>query len=311
MGQLEDMSAFVRIVESGSISRAAEQLGVAKSAMSRRLAELEERLGAQLLQRTTRKSSLTEAGKSYYQCARRILGDVDGLNAAISGTRSSLEGHLKIAAPLSFGLQHLPPAINEFAKAHPELVMQLDFSDRLVDLVEEGFDLTIRIAELEDSTHIARKLAPIKHVICASPAYLEAHGTPRTPQELSAHQALQYVLEPRSVWKLTAPDDKAVNARIQSKMTANNGDFLREAALSGQGLVRLPTFIVWAGTPTGRVGSCDGGLHRSDVVCLRDLPANAASLTPGSGADRISREAVRRRTLLGQRDLTCSVLSGI
>ncbi len=245
MGQLEDMSAFVRIIESGSISLAANQLGVAKSAVSRRLAELEERLGVQLLQRTTRQSSLTEAGRSYYQRALQILADVSELNAATSNTKTQLEGVMKIAVPLTFGLQQLAPAINAFAMAHPGLVIHLDFSDRKVDIVEEGFDLAVRIAELQDSTHIARRLAPIQIILCASPAYLEQHGTPEKPQDLKAHRTLQYTLMPRSSWKLISPDGKQVTVAIRENMGANNGEFLREAAVSGQGLVRLPTFIVW------------------------------------------------------------------
>lgn len=245
MGQLEDMSAFVRIIESGSISLAANQLGVAKSAVSRRLAELEERLGVQLLQRTTRQSSLTEAGRSYYQRALQILADVSELNAATSNTKAQLEGVMKIAVPLTFGLQQLAPAINAFAMAHPDLLIHLDFSDRKVDIVEEGFDLAVRIAELQDSTHIARRLAPIQIILCASPAYLEQHGTPEKPQDLKAHRTLQYALMPRSSWTLISPDGKQVTVAIREKMGANNGEFLRVAAVSGQGLVRLPTFIVW------------------------------------------------------------------
>ncbi len=245
MGQLEDMSAFVRIIESGSISLAANQLGVAKSAVSRRLAELEERLGVQLLQRTTRQSSLTEAGRSYYQRALQILADVSELNAATSNTKAQLEGVIKIAVPLTFGLQQLAPAINAFAMAHPDLLIHLDFSDRKVDIVEEGFDLAVRIAELQDSTHIARRLAPIQIILCASPAYLEQHGTPEKPQDLKAHRTLQYALMPRSSWTLISPDGKQVTVAIREKMGANNGEFLRVAAVSGQGLVRLPTFIVW------------------------------------------------------------------
>jgi len=170
---------------------------------------------------------------------------VSELNAATSDTKAQLEGVMKIAVPLTFGLQQLAPAIDAFAMAHRGLVIHLDFSDRKVDIVEEGFDLAVRIAELQDSTHIARRLAPIQIILCASPAYLEQHGTPEKPQDLKAHRTLQYALLPRSSWKLISPDGKQVTVAIQEKMGANNGEFLREAAVSGQGLVRLPTFIVW------------------------------------------------------------------
>ena len=253
MGQLEDISAFVRIVEAGSISRAAAQLGVAKSAISRRLAELEQRLGVQLLQRTTRQSSLTEAGRSYYRRALQILADVSELNAATSNTKEQLEGELKIAVPLTFGFQHLAPVIDAFAKAHPGLIFHLDFSDRQVDLVEEGFDLAIRIAALQDSTHIARRLAPVRLILCASPAYLEQYGAPEKPQDLKAHQALQYSYVVGSSWKLLAPDGRPVNAGIKVKLSANNGEFLRDVAVNGQGIARLPTFIVWREIENGEL----------------------------------------------------------
>jgi len=245
MGQLEDMDAFVRVVEAGGITRAAEQMGVAKSAVSRRLVELEGRLGVQLVQRTTRQSSLTEAGRGYYERALQILADVNELNATTSDTKAQLEGGLKIAVPLSFGLQHLVPAINAFVDAHPKLVIHLDFSYRQVDLVEEGFDLAIRIAELQDSTLIARRIAPIRFALCASRAYLESNGPPTMPQDLKDHDALQYALLSGSSWKFISPQGRQVTAPIRVRMRANNGEFLRDAAVDGQGIARLPTFIVW------------------------------------------------------------------
>lgn len=192
MGQLEDMDVFVRIVDAGGISRAADQLGVAKSAISRRLVELERRLGAQLLLRTTRQSSLTEAGQSYYRRALQILADVSELDAETSSQQVALRGGLKIAVPLSFGLEHLAPAVMEFAGMHPEVIIRLDLSDRQVDLVAESFDLAIRIAALKDSTLIARRLAPIRMVLCASPDYLERQGHPQRPQDLKSHHGLHY-----------------------------------------------------------------------------------------------------------------------
>lgn len=245
MGQLEDMNTFVRIVEAGGISRAADQLGVAKSAVSRRLVDLEAGLNAQLLNRTTRRSSLTEAGRSYYQRALRILADVTELNAATSNTKVMLEGGLKIAAPLSFGLQHLTPVINAFAKAHPGLIIDLDFSDRQVDLVEEGFDLAVRIAELKDSSHIARRLAPISRILCASPAYLDHAGSPQGPEDLKAHHVLHYANAPVSSWKFLGADGKETSVRLTAKMSANNGDYLCEAVIAGLGLAVLPTFVAW------------------------------------------------------------------
>ncbi len=246
MGQLEDMNTFVRIVEAGSISQAAKRLGVVKSAVSRRLADLEGRLEVQLLNRTTRRTSLTEAGRNYHQGALQILADVRELDAATSNAKVLLEGELKVAVPLSFGLQHLAPVINEFALAHPGLTIHLDFADRQVDLIEEGFDLIIRIAELKDSSHIARRLTPISLVLCASPGYLDSAGSPQSPKDLKSHNCLHYANTLSLSWKFVGPDNRETNVRLPvKKMSANNGDFLCQATVAGLGLAVLPTFVVW------------------------------------------------------------------
>jgi DNA-binding transcriptional LysR family regulator len=192
MNEFEAMKNFVRVVEAGSISKAAEQLDMAKSGVSRRLADLEDRLGVRLMNRSTRRSSLTEAGQAYYQGAVKLLADVAELNAAAAGSRASLSGALRLSVPLSFGLRHLSPAIDEFMQANPDLFIKIDFSDRQADLVGEGIDLAIRIADLGDSVLQARRICPIRLLLCASPAYLAEHGTPRTPDQLKSHRLLQY-----------------------------------------------------------------------------------------------------------------------
>ena len=164
MGQLEDMAMFVRIVEAGSITKAAEQLNIAKSAVSRRLKDLETRLGSQLISRTTRQSNLTQAGEQYYQKVSNILSEVDALNEETSGAPTRIEGTLKMTAPLSFGLMHLNDVIDEYANQHPNLNFELNFSDRHTDLVEEGFELAIRIRELQDSSYQAKRLALIRYI---------------------------------------------------------------------------------------------------------------------------------------------------
>ena len=169
MGQLEDMQVFIRVVDAGGISRAAEQMGLAKSAVSRRLADLEARLGVRLLNRTTRTSSLTEAGHGFYQSSIKIIDDINELNTLTKGSKTTLEGTISLAVPLSFGLSHLAPAIDDFLKQHPELTINIDFSDRHKNLVEEGLDLAVRIADLKDSSLVARKISPIKTILCASP----------------------------------------------------------------------------------------------------------------------------------------------
>jgi len=253
MGQFEDMFAFVRIVEAGSISRAAEQVGTTKSMLSRRLSDLEHRLGVQLLQRTTRQSSLTDVGAQFYQRALTILADVEELNAATSQTKVELSGNLKLAVPLSFGLGHLAPALRQFSKDHPNLNLQVDFADRQVDLVEEGFDVAIRIAELQISTLVARKLAPINMAVCASPDYLSRYGVPQHPQDLKQHRVLRYTLGTGSVWTFIAPGGKQVSTGINEYLSANNGDFLCDAAIDGLGIVGLPTFILWKAIEKGEL----------------------------------------------------------
>ncbi len=192
MGQLEDITVFIRIVDAGGISRAAEQLGTAKSAVSRRLVDLETRLGVRLINRTTRTSSLTDAGRSYYERVIKIVDDITELNALTEDSNLALEGTIKLAAPLSFGLCHLSPAISAFVKQYPQLSINVDFSDRQLDLVEEGLDLAFRIAYLKDSSLIARKISQIRMLLCASPNYLNQHGIPKTPNDLTNHQLLHY-----------------------------------------------------------------------------------------------------------------------
>ena len=186
MDRFAHMQVFVSVVEAGSISAAAERLDLAKSAVSRRLAELEAHLGVSLITRTTRRLNLTDSGRAYYERCVAILADLDEAESAVSQAHAALKGQLKVALPLSFGLLHLSPLIQAFMALHPEVRFELDFNDRQIDLMQEGFDLAIRIATLEDSSLIARRLAPIRHVVCASPDYLAKHGTPVAAADLAA-----------------------------------------------------------------------------------------------------------------------------
>ncbi len=253
MGQLEDMNIFIRIVEAGGISRAADQLGLAKSAVSRRLVDLETRLGVRLLNRTTRKSSLTEIGQSYYARAIKVVDDVAELNAITTDANTSLEGTINLAAPLSFGLRHLSPAIDTFVKKHPELTINIDFSDRQVDLVEEGLDLAFRIADLKDSSLIARKISSIRIILCASPEYLKKQGIPKSPDDLKNHHLLLYNIIGTSTWKFTDKKGKQYTVSTNGKMIANNGDFLKDMAIAGHGIVSIPTFISWKAIAAGKL----------------------------------------------------------
>jgi len=253
MGQLEDMRIFVRIVEAGGVGKAADQLGMAKSGVSRSLASLENRLGVQLINRTTRRMSLSGAGHEYYQAAVRIIGDISELDALTADTETSLQGQLRLAAPLSFGLCHLSAAIADFVRKQPGLTFDIDFSDRLVDLVEQGVDLAIRITALKDSSLKARRICPIHLKLCASPAYLDAHGTPATPEELGQHEMLGYNIGSGTALKLLDGRGNEHVIQCSSRMVANNGDFLHDMALAGHGIVLLPTFIAWKSLAAGKL----------------------------------------------------------
>lgn len=251
MSQIEEMQNFVRVVDAGSISKAADQLGVAKSGVSRRLADLESRLGVRLLNRTTRRSSLTEAGLSFYQGAVRLLGDISELNAATAESGALLKGTLRLAVPLSFGLCHLGPAIDEFLQQNPELKIKIDFSDHQVDLVEQGVDLAIRIADLGDSSLQARRICPVRMLLCASQAYLDQYGTPETPNDLKAHHLLHYGLSASQALRLEDEFGTGYLVQARPRIVANNGDFLRDMAMAGHGIILTPSFIAWQAIAAG------------------------------------------------------------
>ncbi len=246
MNRFENMDTFIRVVEAGSISGAADRLGVAKSAVSRRLKELEKHLGVELFHRTTRQMNLTDTGRAFYHQAVRILDDVLEAELATSQAHGTLKGSLKIALPSSFGLMHMGPVINDFLKEHPQIEFDLDFNDREVDLIQEGFDLAIRIANLPDSSLIARRFAPVKTVMCASPDYLEQMGIPRSPDELITHQCLVYsLLRDFEYWHLTDAKGNQIKTRIRPYLKASTGEFLRDAAVEGRGIILVPTFIAY------------------------------------------------------------------
>jgi len=239
------MQTFVRVVEAGSISKAADQIGIAKSGVSRRLADLENRLGVKLINRTTRRSSLTEAGELYYRGAVKLLGDVAELDALVVDSDARLEGSLRLAVPLSFGLGHLSPAIDEFLDLHPGLDVHINFSDHRIDLLEQGVELAIRIADLDDSSLQARRICPIKLVLCASPGYLAEFGTPSRPRDLAEHRILRYDAGGKQPLKLQDRDGRRHTITGHTRIIANNGEFLRDMTMAGHGIYATPTFIAW------------------------------------------------------------------
>ncbi len=250
MNAIEDMQIFKRIVEAGSISKAAEQLDTVKSAVSRRLKTLEKRLNVTLLQRTTRRQTLTEAGERYYQSCLRLLDDIAEAEAQVIDSQAALSGRLRITLPLSFGLQHLMPAILAFQQQHPHLQLDVDFSDSFVDLVADGFDLAIRIGQLADSSLKARRLSHCRILVCASPTYLKQYGTPKHPNDLAnGHIALHYQSRHQQ-WRFQ-DDGKQLEITVESGILANNGQFLCAAAIAGQGLIRSPDFISYQAINNG------------------------------------------------------------
>ncbi|MRR52137.1 MAG: LysR family transcriptional regulator [Rhodocyclaceae bacterium] len=247
------MKVFASIVEAGSFSRAAEQLHVSNTAASRHLAELEQYLGVRLLQRSTRRLSLTEAGANYYERCRHILADVEDAEATAGSAEGQVRGSLRISLPHSFGLQYVAPLIPEFCRRHPQLHLELNFSDRLTDLVEEGVDLALRIALEINTSLVARKLTDIHIVCCASPEYLARAGEPAAPEELTRHACLTYAYaEKGDTWRFqSAAGEHAVS--VKGEFRANNGEMIRLAGLAGQGIMLQPTFLVGDDLRAGRL----------------------------------------------------------
>jgi DNA-binding transcriptional LysR family regulator len=243
LDHLAAMAVFARVVEAGSFSGAAESLGLSKSAVSKHVARLEERLAVRLLNRTTRRLSLTEAGTAVYEPCRQLVADADAAEAAVSHLASAPRGRLRINVPMSFGQRHVAPALPDFMARYPELTVDLQLNDRTVDLVEEGYDMAVRIGELPDSSLLARRLAPLNRVVAAAPGYLDRAGRPAHPRELRQHTCLLYsYLSSGREWRFRGPDGE-VRVPVGGPLEANNGDALLAAAREGAGLVMLPTFL--------------------------------------------------------------------
>ncbi|MEJ2621502.1 MAG: LysR family transcriptional regulator [Candidatus Thiodiazotropha sp.] len=254
MNRLESLQSFVAVVESGQFTIAAERLGIGKSVISRRVSELEEHLGALLLQRTTRTLSLTDAGREFYPRAVQVLEDLDEAEQSVLRSQQELSGRLRLAAPLSFGLIHLPNALTGFSNLHPRVVLDIDLNDSEVDLVQEGVDLALRIGNLDNSTMVARPLAPINFVLCASPDYLQRLGTPQSLEALAQHKGLCYsnLPEPQK-WRFIDPIGRTQTIRIPLQMQSNNGQLLLNAASAGVGICLSPTFIAYQAIQDGRL----------------------------------------------------------
>ena len=244
MKKFEDIQAFIAVVDAGSFTVAAEKLNSGKSAVSRRVSALEERLGVQLLRRTTRVLNLTDTGRSFYEHGVRILADLEEAEAAVQQEHGELRGTLRVALPLSFGVRHMGGPIATFSKLHPKVEFDLDLNDRRVDLIEDNIDIALRIGQLTDSSLIARRLFDVRAVVCASPHYLHEHGVPATPEDLRDHRCLVYgnLAEPNK-WGYEDGDGKRRTVTVNTSMVASSGDFLGSAAAHGMGVIIQPTFI--------------------------------------------------------------------
>ena len=256
MNRLAALEAFVRVAETQSFSEAARRLRVGKSAVSREVASLEAELGVRLINRTTRSLSLTDAGRSYFERAQRILADLDEADRAVTEHGSSPRGKLKVSAPVSFGFLHLAPALADFLALYPDVNLEISFNDRFVDLVIEGFDVALRIGVLEDSRLIARRLAPARIVVAGSPKYLAERGVPLTPDDLARHECLSNLnIRTGREWRFQRLDGSPWPTPVNARISMDNGDALRVCAVNGLGLVMLPSFIVGAQLQSGALVS--------------------------------------------------------
>jgi len=254
MDRLAAIEAFVRVVESGSFVRAAERMALSTSALSQRVADLEAHLGTRLLNRTTRKLSLTESGQAFFERGVALLADLEEAEQLASSSAASPRGTLKLTCAHAIGVQRLAPAIARFHQRHPGLRFEVVVADRLVDLVDEGFDLAVRIGIIGSENLVARKLGTMQLLLCAAPAYLARRGVPQTPAELEQHDLLTYAYArtPR-LWTLRAPDGAVVEVRAAGSLHANSGEVLVAAAVAGQGIVLETDFHVGADLAAGRL----------------------------------------------------------
>jgi len=252
MDRLDCDRMFVAVLEVGSFAGAAERLGTSSGQASKLVSRLEQELGVQLFKRSTRALSPTEIGRAYYERVKTLLEAFDTLDATVRDSATTPSGRLKISAPGTFGTAVLASVLVEFARHYPQIELDVNFSDRAVNIVHEGFDMAIRIGTLPDSSLIARRLGEFRRVICGSPSYLQGAGAPRTPEELSEHLCLRYGRESQTGWELFNGDQRKVIS-VHGPMVSNNGEMLRDAAVAGLGLIMLPEFIVAPALASGEL----------------------------------------------------------
>lgn len=261
MDRLQAMEIFIRVTEAGSFAAAADRLGLARSVVTRQIAALEAHLGVKLLARSTRRLSLTSAGTAYLEKCREILDLVGAAEGDLAGSHRIPHGLIRLSLPLSFGIHHIIPLLSDFLAAYPDVNLDIDFNDRVVNLIESGVDLAIRIAERLEPTQVARSLSVSRMVTVASPAYLDRHGTPSHPDQLASHQCLAYTGTQRSGWPYRI-DGELRWIAVPSRLQANNGDALLDACIRGLGIIYNPTFLAATAIKAGLL-----------KVILEDFPA--------------------------------------
>ena len=246
MSRLLTMRAFVTVVNEGTFTRAADRMGISPQLASKYVSQLEQALGVRLLNRTTRRLHLTEAGAGYHQRAQQVLNEIDEMESELHDLQGRAQGLLRISAPVSFALRHMVPLLTDFQKAHPGVGIDLQLNDRKVDIVDEGFDVALRIGRLRSSSLIARRIAPVRLLMCASPEYLEQHGTPQRPEDLKEHRYLRYSLMEHSNSDQVGRWLQETGGSTEGGLVSNNGDVLLESAIAGAGIVLQPSFIAGA-----------------------------------------------------------------
>ena len=272
LDDLDEMLAFVRVVERGSLSAAARALGMTTSAISKRIAAIEAKLRTQLLRRTTRKLSTTEAGQALYARLQRVLAELADAEREVIGLGGGLRGVVRVSASMTFGHLHLAPLVADFLLDNPELRVELRLSDRFVDVVGEDFDVAIRIGRLVHSSLVARKLAPDVRVVCAAPAYLKARGEPRTPADLASHNCMRHVYgDATSTWSFDGPDGP-VHVIVQGTLHVNHTGAIREATLRGLGVALLPMFAVADDVRSGALTTVLHDYRPSDTAIYALMP---------------------------------------
>lgn len=273
MDRLNSMTLFVEVVKGKGFTTAADKIGLSRAQVSKSVMQLEKHLGTRLLNRTTRRVSLTETGRIYYERCKDILQDIEEIEGIAGEQTTKPNGTLTLSAPTSFGILHLNKAIPEYIKQYPQVQISLSLADRFIDVVSEGFDLVIRIAELENSSLIARKIAPCKRILCASPDYLRKNGKPTVAQDLATHQCLTYLndLKP-DTWVLHGQNGTE-SIKVNGPVCSDNGDILRTAAISGLGITSLPTFIVGPDLCAGRLQPVLPEYHLPEISIYAIFPS--------------------------------------